>query len=1546
MVVNCTAGVAGSSRSLHNGPHRDHRSRAVPPPFFRVMSLTVALAFVATSAVAPAAAGTLRFLAGELDTNTLPGLRAARAGAVAENARLVIIQFEGPIQAEWLSAVTKMGAQLRGYVPDFAYWALLDPEQLVAVQHSPGVKWVGRIPGRYKVDPNLRRHAQVSGLNELTVTVLSYDEGVEKALAAQGYSISRVHRRDALGWYSMKVRAPAATLDRLAEQDGVFCIDVVPQYELHGERGAQTAAGNYVPGAAAPSGPGYTAWLAAHGLTGGAGLIVHVQDDGLDRGNASNAPGTAHPDILGRIAGIFNATSDSSGDSRAGHGMLNAGILIGNAAAGNADSQGYKLGQGMAPLARVYATKIFRNSGSFDIGTNTFTGLTKRAQDAGALFSSNSWGAAVNGAYNEDSAEFDALVRDADPTEPGNQPMTFFFSAGNSGSGAGTLGAPATAKNVIAVGAGENSDADGTDGCNIGPSGANNIRDLIYFSSRGPTQDGRLGVTLVAVGTHVQGPASTVAGYDGSGVCDKYWPSGQTMYARSSGTSHSCPIACGAGMIVHEFFQTQLSSLGHTDHPSPALIKAVLTNTATDMVGGNNGAGGLLTAIPNTNQGWGSVNLSTLVTMKETLYSFDQGHRFTGSGQVWEIRLAVPDPGKPFKVTLAWTDAPGTPGANPVLANDLDLEVTGDEGTYRGNVFSGGASTLGGTADRRNNLEAVFVRSPASGMYTVRVVAYNISRDGVPNVGGSPDQDFALFAWNASEVGPSGTIDIERTAINCNDEFAVTVRDSDLRGQGEADISLVTLLGDALAVTVRETRPDSGVFTGTVRTQLGTPLVDGLLQVQPGEIVTATYEDASNAHGQPAVVYDTAAVDCTPPTISNVTVSNISARQARVSFSTNEPARGSAQFGVACDTLVQSVTGAPGQQSHVLDLAGLVPETTYAFRVRAVDPAQNEAVADNGGACFPFSTPVQPDYFTEQFSAADNDLRLVTLVFTPSGTPDRYRLCLEPANSFPTDSGSGTVLSLADDDYRQVTLSAGRRVVLYGVSYPSFFVGSNGYLTFLAGDTTYTESLTEHFRVPRVSALFDDLNPASGGSVRFAELADRAVVTFNGIKEYGASTTNSFQIQLFYDGRITITYLEINARDGLVGLSAGGGIPTDYVESDLSAYPSCQFTPTATPTFTATRTSTPTWTNTPTPTNSPTPIPPATVESLLIEGNPEMGNSTFEMGVRILPRDGDPIGMYAFLLTFNSNLVQIAGVRDGNNGFGMSPEVVVVPGGCAVLASNVDSTFRDGLLLVATFRTAVVLLQDYEIGIGDYGPTPLATVSFLLLPRVYRWENTVFSPGGWRCLCAHMALVGDLDADGIADTLEYEPLGAAQTAGTSRVLWDTDGDGLADGEEDTNHDGTWSSGELDPRDRDTDGDSLWDGVEVYILRSKPLDPQDPPQATVDIDRDGLPASEDPDDRKPDFDGDLFADGTEALLCGLLSVADNTRTPPLGDTNCDGFVSNIDALIVNAQAIGVSPYGTQPGETNSDVNRDGFLSNLDALVIQTWFVSRSVLLPAL
>jgi hypothetical protein len=62
--------------------------------------------------------------------------------------------------------------------------------------------------------------------------------------------------------------------------------------------------------------------------------------------------------------------------------------------------------------------------------------------------------------------------------------------------------------------------------------------------------------------------------------------------------------------------------------------------------------------------------------------------------------------------------------------NDLDLEVVTPGGAlYRGNVFSGGVSITGGTADDRNNVEQVLLPAGAvqNGTYTVRVIPRTVA---------------------------------------------------------------------------------------------------------------------------------------------------------------------------------------------------------------------------------------------------------------------------------------------------------------------------------------------------------------------------------------------------------------------------------------------------------------------------------------------------------------------------------------------------------------------------------------------------------------------------------------------------------------------------------------------------------------------------------------------------------------------------------------------------------------------------------------------------
>jgi hypothetical protein len=240
--------------------------------------------------------------------------------------------------------------------------------------------------------------------------------------------------------------------------------------------------------------------------------------------------------------------------------------------------------------------------------------------------------------------------------------------------------------------------------------------------------------------------------------------------------------------------------------------------------------------------------------------------------------------------------------------------------------------------------------------------------------------------------------------------------------------------------------------------------------------------------------------------------------------------------------------------SPVVGLTGLTDNTTYYYAVEAEDAAGNTTYDDNNGNCYSFTTPEVPDFFTELFGAG-NDLQGLSLIFTPNGGNDFYAGCVEDITSLPTDPTGGTNLPLSDDDYEAVTV--GTAVSLYGVGYNTFYVGSNGYITFGGGDTDYTESLVDHFDMPRISGAFDDLNPSSGGTVSWKQLADRVAVTWQGVPEYSNTGANTFQIELFFDGTITLSYLTLSLSDGLAGLSEGNGLDPDFFMADLSEMGDC-----------------------------------------------------------------------------------------------------------------------------------------------------------------------------------------------------------------------------------------------------------------------------------------------------------------------------------------------------------------------------------------------------
>ncbi len=193
------------------------------------------------------------------------------------------------------------------------------------------------------------------------------------------------------------------------------------------------------------------------------------------------------------------------------------------------------------------------------------------------------------------------------------------------------------------------------------------------------------------------------------------------------------------------------------------------------------------------------------------------------------------------------------------------------------------------------------------------------------------------------------------------------------------------------------------------------------------------------------------------------------------------------------------------------------------------------------------------DDFTEEFASGELDLEGFVVKFTPDGSTNHYRACDDTTAMEPLSPSASIGLPLGDDEFAEVVLGAGRKVKLYGEKYDRVYVGSNGYVTFGAGDVEHQQALETHFDMPRVSALFADLDPGTAGTVWFSQEPDRLIIAWDGVPSYSSSTPNTFSMELFFDGTILLRYESLDPDLAtLAGLSRGAGVPVPFVESDLA----------------------------------------------------------------------------------------------------------------------------------------------------------------------------------------------------------------------------------------------------------------------------------------------------------------------------------------------------------------------------------------------------------
>ncbi len=165
------------------------------------------------------------------------------------------------------------------------------------------------------------------------------------------------------------------------------------------------------------------------------------------------------------------------------------------------------------------------------------------------------------------------------------------------------------------------------------------------------------------------------------------------------------------------------------------------------------------------------------------------------------------------------------------------------------------------------------------------------------------------------------------------------------------------------------------------------------------------------------------------------------------------------------------------------------------------------------------------------------------------------------------------------------------------------------------------------------------------------------------------------------------------------------------------------------------------------------------------------------------------------------------------------------------------------------------------------------------------------------------------------------------------IVFDTDDDGLFDHEETKIYD-------TDPLTADTDLDGLSDGDEVLIYGSDPT--------LVNTDGDGISDGDEvliygSDPTLVDTDGDGFSDGDEILIYGTDPLRAERLGDRLGDVNCDGDVSSIDAALILQLTAGVVAF-LFCGEFG-DVDGDGNVTSVDAAIILQFTAGLLSTLPA-
>jgi serine protease AprX len=656
----------------------------------------------------------------------------------------------------------------------------------------------------------------------------------------------------------------AAQIQALAGRAGVFRIeeDVEVRAVLDAARadfGADLAAGTY-------------------GVTG-AGVGICVVDTGVDPGHEQLDNGK----VVGWVDFVNNRSAPYDDHD---HGTHVANIAAGDGVGGSADASRFR---GVAPGASIYAAKVLDSAGSGTL-TNVIRGVEWCADQPGVRVLSMSLGTA---SASDGKDSLSQAVNKA-VTDKGKVAVV---AAGNSGDAPQTVGSPGAAEQAITVGAvAEWSAPNGSAQHSHGVL-------LDYFSSRGPTLDGRAKPDVVAPGDRITAAdAGTVRGY-----------------ATYSGTSMATPFVSGAVALALDAGM------------APSQVRPALEGTAEDW-----GPAG-------KDNDWGSglVDVAAFVGRAAggtAQAAFPTHTRVTGSvgtGGLWshQFSLAPEDLGLHVAVTivldgeLACAFWWGPFCLAYEWSPDLDARLLDPDGRVIAE-----STCAAGTECGVGRQETLHAHPTVAGTYTVQVYPWS----GGDGKGGTFALDISRAPVGSPSPPPTGTPGAPTLSA----------------GAGDGAVNLSWTQPSDGGAPITEYRIYRGTSSGG-ETYLATVAAPGTSYGDTAVSNGTTYYyqvSAVNANGEGPRSNEASATprDSVPP--ASPTGLTATAGNARVTLGWNPNAetdlasyrvyRGTTSGG---ETYLATV---PPSQTSYVDTA-VANGTTYYYLVRAMDTSGNESGPSN-----------------------------------------------------------------------------------------------------------------------------------------------------------------------------------------------------------------------------------------------------------------------------------------------------------------------------------------------------------------------------------------------------------------------------------------------------------------------------------------------------------------------------------------------------------------------------------------------------------------------